>query len=148
MREAMRSTEKVFIKSFSGANTDAMEHYVKPTMKYENDLLILHFGTNDLRSEKSADDIANGIINIGKSMKTENNEIMISSIIPRADNENLDKKGSEVNNILINLCSLYSFNFINNETISKATHLNSSGLHLNKKGTFALANNILDAIRL
>ena len=35
MREAMRSTEKVFIKSFSGANTEAMEHYVKPTMKYE-----------------------------------------------------------------------------------------------------------------
>ena len=144
----MRSTEKVFIKSISGANTEAMEHYVKPTMKYENDLLILHFGTNDLRSEKSADDIANGIINIGTSMKTENNEIMASSIIPRADNENLDKKGSEVIKILINLCSLYSFNFINSNTISKANHLNSSGLHLNMKGTFALANNILDAIRL
>ena len=95
MREAMRSTEKVFIKSFSGANTVAMEDYVKPTMKFENDLLILHFGINDLRSEKSADDIANGIINIGTSMKTENNEIMISSIIPRADNENLDKKGKQ-----------------------------------------------------
>ena len=75
---------------------------MKPKMKYENDLLILHFGTNDLRSENRADDIANGIINIGTIMKTRNNEIMISSIIPRADNENLDKKGSEVNKILIN----------------------------------------------
>ena len=58
-------------------------------MKYENDLLILRFGTNDLRSDKCTNDIANEIINIGIQMKTEKNEIMISGIIPRGDNENL-----------------------------------------------------------
>ena len=148
MRKAMGRSEKVYIKSFSGVDTDAMKYYVKPTMKYKNDLLILHFGTNDLRSDKCTDNIANEIINIGIQMKTEKNEIMISGITPRGDNENLDKKGSEVNKILINLCSLYNFHFINNNSISKAHHLNSSGLHLNIKDTHVLANNILDAIRL
>ena len=93
MREAMGRSEKAFIKSFSGANIEAMEYYVKPTMNYENDLIILHFGTNDLRSEKSANDIANGIIKIGIKMKTETNDVMISSIVPRGDDEQLDKKG-------------------------------------------------------
>ena len=32
MREAMGSSEKVYIKSFSGTDTEAMEH-AKPTMK-------------------------------------------------------------------------------------------------------------------
>ena len=56
---------------------------------------------------------------------------MISCIIPRRDTENLDKKGSEVNEILSNLCSIYNFHFINNSYILKAHHLNSGGLHLN-----------------
>ena len=144
----MRTSEIVCIKSFSGADTEAVEHFVKPTMKYENDLVILQLGTNDLRSEKSSQDIANKIINIGTNMKTEKTEIMRSGITPHGDNEHLDKKCSEVNTILINLCSLYNFNFINNTSISKAHHINSSGLHLNIKGTYTLANNILHAIRL
>ena len=148
MREAMGRLEKVFIKSFSGANIEAMEHYVKPTMNYNNDLIVLHFGTNDLRSEKSANDIANGIVKIGIKMKTEANDVMISSIVPRADNEHLDKKASQVNEILSELCHIYNFHLINNCSILKERHLNSSGLHLNMKGTYALANNLLNAIRL
>ena len=148
MREAMGRLEKVFIKSFSGANIEAMEHYVKPTMNYNNDLIVLHFGTNDLRSEKSANDIANGIVKIGIKMKTEANDVMISSIVPRADNEHLDKKASQVNEILTELCHIYNFHLINNCSILKERHLNSSGLHLNMKGTYALANNLLNAIRL
>ena len=130
------------------ADTDAMDHYVKPSTKYENDLVVLHFGTNDLCSDKSANEIANGIVNIGIKLKTERNDVMISSIIPRGDNEQLDIKGSEVNEFLSNLSCLYNFNFINNSSISKARHLNSSGLHLNMNGTYALANNILHAIRI
>ena len=148
MREALGRPEKVFIKSFSGANIEAMAHYVKPTMNYDNDLIILHFGTNDLRSEKSANDIANEIVKIGIKMKTETNDVMISSIVQRGDNEQLDRKGSHVNGILTELCHLYNFHFIDNNSISRAHHLNSSGLHLNMKGTYVLANNLLNAIRL
>ena len=148
MREALGKQEKIYIKSFSGADTNAMEHYVKPTIEFENDLIILHFGTNDLRGDKSANDIANQIVNIGKNLKTDNNEIMISGILPRKDNENLHNKGTELNKNLMSLCSLCNFIFINHSYISKSQHLNFSGLHLNIKGTYALANNLLKSIRL
>ena len=148
MRQAIGKSEKLFIKSFAGANIEAMEHYVKPTKKHENDLIILHFGTNDLRSNTHAHEIAQGIINVAVDMKTENNELMISGIITRRDNIGLDKKGMEVNERLKSLCSVYNFNFINNSCISKERHLNNGGLHLNIKGTYALANNLLESIRL
>ena len=60
---------------------------MKPTMKYKSDLVILHFDTNDLRSEKSSNEIANDIIKIGMNMKREK-----IGIIPRRDTEYLDKK--------------------------------------------------------
>ena len=148
MRQAIGKSEKLFIKSFAGANIEAMEHYVKPTKKHENDLIILHFGTNDLRSNTHAHEIAQGIINVAVDMKTENNELMISGIITRRDNIELDKKGMEVNERLKSLCSVYNFNFINNSCLSKERHLNNGGLHLNIKGTYALANNLLESIRL
>ena len=148
MRQAIGKSEKLFIKSFAGANIEVMEHYVKPTKKHENDLIILHFGTNDLRSNTHAHEIAQGIINVAVDMKTENNELMISGIITRRDNIDLDKKGMEVNERLKSLCSVYNFNFINNSCISKERHLNNRGLHLNIKGTYALANNLLESIRL
>ena len=148
MRQVIGKSEKLFIKSFAGANIEAMEHYVKPTKKHENDLIILHFGTNDLRSNTHAHEIAQGIINVVVDMKTENNELMISGIITRRDNIELDKKGMEVNERLKSLCSVYNFNFINNSCISKERHLNNGGLHLNIKGTYALANNLLESIRL
>ena len=58
MRLVVGKPEKIFIKSFAGADTESMEHCVVPSKKYENDLVILHFGTNDLRGDKNAEDIA------------------------------------------------------------------------------------------
>ena len=148
MRQAVGKSEKVYIKSFTGADTESMEHYIIPSKKYDNDLIILHFGTNDLRSDKQANDIAKGIINVAIDMKTKKNEVMISSIVTRQDNADLNKKGSEVNKHLISLCSVYNFNFIDKSCISQERHLNAGGLHLNLKGTYALANNLLNSIRL
>ena len=92
MRLAVGKSEKVNIKSFAGADTESMEHYVRPSKKHENDLVILHFGTNDLRSDKHANEIAQGIINVGSDMKTKTNEIMISSIVSRRTTLNSIKK--------------------------------------------------------
>ena len=50
VRQPAGSSDELSIKSFAGADIEAMEHYVRPTKKHENDLIILHFGTNDLRS--------------------------------------------------------------------------------------------------
>ena len=139
MRQGMTSDEKVYIKSFPGAKVECMTDYIKPTLKFNPDAIILHIGTNDLRSEKSAEDIGNEILSLVNTIKTPVNQIIVSSIIARDDS--LNQKGNDVNIFLKSNCNK-NFLFCENLNISK-THLNGSGLHLNTKGKITLANNFL-----
>ena len=61
---------------------------------------ILNISTNDLNSEKTSSQIANSIIYLHNSLKTDNNDITIS-LIASADNSN--NKENEVNNWLVNM---------------------------------------------
>ena len=136
MRQGMTSNEKVYIKSFPGAKVDCITGYIKP---FNPDVIILHIGTNDLRSEKSAEDIGNEILSLVNTIKTPVNKIRVSSFIARDDS--LNQKGGDVNIFLKSNCN-NSFLFCENLNISKK-HLNGSGLHLNTKGTITLANKFL-----
>ena len=98
MRNGMKDYEKVYVKSFSGATISCMQDYIKPTLKHNPDVILIHVGTNDLRSSKSAQDIANEIINLSTTIKSEENEVIISNIILR--NDSLNNKGIQVNSIL------------------------------------------------
>ena len=40
----------ILVKPFLGACTKAMKHYVSPDLEKEPDLVILHTGSNDLKS--------------------------------------------------------------------------------------------------
>ena len=144
MKQALGNKERVFAKHFLGANVDHMKSYAIPSKRYDNDLVILHVGTNDLRESKSAKEIASSIIDLATDLKTENNNIMLSSITPR--NDKLNEKGAEVNSHLKSLCSIHNFTFIDNSNIIKSYHLNKCGLHLNYKGTNVLGSNMVDAI--
>ena len=140
MRKVISSNDKIYIKSFPGAKIDCMKDYTKPSPKYHPDLLILHMGTNDLCSEKSPEDIAEDI-NLTRDIKTDENEVVVSSIVPRGDS--LNEKATKVIFFLKSRCSILKFHFIDNSNIIPENHLNGSGLHLNYKGTTALANNFL-----
>ena len=61
--------ENIFVKSFPGAKTSCMHDYVKPSLKFKSDLFILHCGTNDLKSEKHPEVIANEIVNLAVMLK-------------------------------------------------------------------------------
>ena len=137
--------DKIHVKSFSGATVDDMTHYIKPSLAYKPDLFIIHGGSNDLRSEKTPNEIAEEIMNLVMNTKTPDNEIMVSGLVFRKDY--LNAKGQEVNNILIDKCTTENIYFINNSNISELD-LNGSGLHLNFRGTNRLANNFLDCISL
>ena len=56
--------------SISGATTKAMKHHVMGCLEDGSpDAILLHHGTNDLRSEESAEEIASDIINVALSAK-------------------------------------------------------------------------------
>ena len=144
--QGLGNKEKVYVKSFSGATIDHMKSYIIPTKEYNNDLIVLHCGTNDLRSGKTSHDIARGIIDIAMDMKTDNNDVMVSAILPRRDS--LNAKGMEVNSHLKNLCDDNNIHFIDNINVKSKYHLNGSGLHLNIDGTYIVGSNFVNALKL
>ena len=117
LRKVLNNKKRVFVKHFSGATVEDMKNYVIPSKKYENDLVILHVGTNDLRDQKAVTEIAKEIVELAIDMKTEKNDIMISGTIPRRDN--LNEKVMEVNKLLQNTCGSYNLYVIDNTNVNK-----------------------------
>ena len=146
LRKSMGQNTDVYVKSFSGAKVECMSSYVVPSMKKENNVYILHCGTNDLRSDKPAHKIADEIIQLATYIKKEGNEVFVSGIISRSDDPVLDEKGMNVNEIVFSVSGHYGIEFINNNNINNS-HLNYSGLHLNRKGTVELAKNYIDFLK-
>ena len=81
-----------------------MHGHAKPTVRdFDPDHIILHCGTKDLNSERTSSQISRQIIDLALSLKSDKNKISISLLTPRSDK--LNNKASEVNNLLINICS-------------------------------------------
>ena len=59
--------EKVVVKHFSRSTTEDTKTYIQPTLKCDPDRVIIHVGTNDLRSSQDLETIAKNIIDIKKS---------------------------------------------------------------------------------
>ena len=137
--------DNVYIKSFPGATVECMKDYVKPTLRYNPDLVIIHAGSNDLKSEKTSEEIALKLLDLAKDIKTETNDVMISSITVRKDK--LNDKCKKVNYYLKTLCSENSIGYIDNNLITDK-HLNGSGINLNYNGTALLASNFINSIKL
>ena len=91
---------------------------------------------------------AEDIMKLALEIKNDTNDVMISSLIYRLDDENLHQKSLEVNKVLSEECNRYSLVFINNSNIDASKHLNRGGLHLNYDGTFVLSKNFLHCIRI
>ena len=99
-----------------------MKDYIKPTVReLDPEHVILHVGTNNLNSSLPPEEIADGIIDLAKSMKTDNRNIAISTIISRGDK--LNNKANEVNNFLIQLYRDYNIPFIDHPIIFDAAIL-------------------------
>ena len=145
MRNSTPQNKNIWVKSFGGADVDDMEHHIIPTLKRSPSLLVIHCGTNSLQSKKSADQIAHDILKLASRAKTNENEVIVSSLIARRDA--LNHKGTEVNKCLKLKCDQHNFEFLDNSNISNR-HLNSSGIHLNALGTYQLARNFLDIIKI
>ena len=72
-----------------------MNHYKIPTQEKSPAEIIICVGTNDLSSDKDPKDIANDMMQLAKSVKTDENKVAVSTILPREDKFNSNTK--EVN---------------------------------------------------
>ena len=135
---------KTYVKSFSGAKIRDMQDYVKPTIREKPDQIIVHVGTNDLASNKRPEQIAESIIGVATSLKSDTSDVLVSSITVRNDQHR--KKLAEANIVLKELCKEKKLYYINHEKKITVKHLNGSKLHLNKKGTSILLNTFIESI--
>ena len=117
------------IRPFTGAKLSCMVDHVKPSIREDKpDHVILHTGTNDLRKEKTASQIARSITELAMSLNDSDNSVIVSGIVPR--NGNLNNKATEVNNRLLLMCKERKTPFIAHiENIDSSEHFNESKLY-------------------
>ena len=131
---------KVYLKPFSGAKTNCMIDYPKPSVCLDPDHFILHVRRNDLKSEKSSEFIAESIIDLAVSLKNEKRDVNTSIIIVRTENQEQTKKAMEVNKYLSEFCKEMNLYFIYTSKRIKPQHLNKSKLHLCKNSVRILSD--------
>ena len=65
-------------RDFSSANISCIKNYIKPTLwELDPEHVIAHVSTNNLNSSLPPKEIADSIIDLAKSMKTDNRNITI-----------------------------------------------------------------------
>ena len=138
-KKLKNKADRVYRHSFNGATTSAMKHHSVPVMEFNPDLVILHCGTNSLRGPENEEKIATDILTLAKSLKTDTNDILVSSIVPRRDQ--LKEKAEKVNDVLCIKCTQFNVPFIKHNNLRSEMHLKPKGQHLNKEGSSLLSDN-------
>ena len=133
--------KKFVVKFFGSAAAKDMEAYIQPKIEHALSNAILHWGTNDLKTLTDPIAIAENIINLAKSMKTDINNVIITELTLWHDQ--LNKKPKEVNEVLTRECNKRNISVIKHDNMIARRHCNMSDLHLNWKGTNILIENIL-----
>ena len=75
---------RVVVKAFPGATTFDMEHYLKPALAKDPQRVILHVGTNNLKSNlrPNRNQIADNIVDLARMIESESRaEVTISEVI-------------------------------------------------------------------
>ena len=130
----------VKIRPHPGASTDDPTDHIKPAIRKNPDIVVIHTGTNDLQNNCNIVKKAKKLVSAVKEVDKDNSiKIAFSGIINRED-ENFKDKNNYVNNKLKNYCNSAGMGFIDNSNIDGSC-LNRGKLHLNKKGIAALAKN-------
>ena len=135
---------QVVVKSFVGATTSNMSHYVKPTLDKEPDQIILHAGTNDI-GKLSPNEIADNIVNLAREIESSTDaQVIISELVTRSE---LSASGDvdAVNKRLRKFCNQRQWHFLRHDDIH-STDLNRGGLHLGETGIAKMYNNFANKL--
>ena len=137
------NNENVYVKSYGGAKVNDMKYHTVPSMEYNPSHVILHVGTNEIGTKKTARKIAQDIIDVCDLMKTQENAISVSGLLYRR-NENENTKVDEVNDFLRSLCEENGYYFLDNSNIPP--RFLRDFVHVAKPGNDVLFNNFLQCI--
>ena len=139
----LENKRKVYFRQFAGSKVICMNDYVKPCIRENNPAhIIFHVRTNDIPTSKDPLAIVQSIVDLAKSVLTQDLSVTISSIIPRNDQWN--NKVREVNDSLAGMCENDNISFIDHSRlIDPKKNLNNSKLHLNIKGYNKLRDNFV-----
>ena len=130
--------DSVKIRPHPGATTEDLIDYIKPAIRKNPDIVVIHTDTNDLQNNCNIVKKAKKLVSAVKEVDKDNSiKITFSSIINRED-EDFKDRINVVNNKLKNCCNSAGMDFINNSNIDGSC-LNRGKLHLDRKGTAALA---------
>ena len=126
----------VKVHSFLGAKISCMTDHVKPTLQDINlNHIVLHAGTDDLRTEYTAHQIAKATMDLVTSLKNDDNTLTVSGIVPRLDNSNSNT--NEMNLCLVLMCKERNISFFSlNESIDPTKQaVEWDKLHLSNNGS-------------
>ena len=137
---------KAIFRSFSGANTKQLNHYmVPPLVDDKPDTVIIHIVTNDVLENANHEDIVRNIIKIGLECKKYGvNDIVISSVLVKRSPK-LNTIIRRANEMLCDLCRANGFGFICNDMIT-TQYLWNDDIHLQDLGTNILSSNFINFV--
>ena len=118
--KSIKHKKHVMVKHFSGAKIEDMKHYVKPTQEKQSAKIMIHVGTNDLPGNKNSYEIANKIVEFADSVKTNENNVVVSSIVSRK--ERFNHKAKEVYKNLKDKCEEHNLQLIQHHNINPFHH--------------------------
>ena len=128
------------IRPHPGATSIDMCDYIKPELRHQPDVIILHCGTNAISNE------INTLKKLKKLLKEiegydihKKPQVVISSLIKRCD-QDFNEDIKSINEKIQSLCTSKGLSFIDYSNIDKSC-LNRSTLHLNRRVSSFLANN-------
>ena len=132
---------KVLVRPFLGACINDLYDYLKPVLKCNPQVIVLHISTNDASSHDfiNMETICQDMELLIKELNELGIVVVLSLPINRTDE--YSDRVKDLNIMLRSLCAKLLVNYIDNNNI-KHHHLNGSGLHLNKEGTSLLCQNI------
>ena len=130
------------VKNHSGASTLDICDHVKPEIRKNPDVIIVHAGSNDLTNNIKSLENYKRILDLVRS-KLPNCKLAISNVTTRKDRKGIDEKVEKFNARLWKFCEKNKVDCIDNSNLDVSC-LSFKKLHLNGKGDSYLANNFLD----
>ena len=139
---------RVYVKCFSGANTNQLDCYVVPVLLYEKpDNVIIYIGSNEITkfnyNNVDAEELSNEFINNELKCRTNGLSNAAVSFILKRNSFNMNQVIYQLNRILKRFFSINDFFYLCNDEINE-NYLWKDGLDLIYEGSSLLLNNVIN----